>query len=397
MLDNGEPLSWQSPANNITTSIRKGKDGSISSYEYLVKEVNEKFLISSSSSNSYYLDGKITVFTNYYSMEITDQEYKLPPEENQLANGTIIGSHKNLTTSIDYYPNGTITAYEHIEEGTIEHYINEFFTTTENNHEKDIFTFYTSENITEYPHQIPLYEEVLKQHPIQTNDKATEFFTNMNKNRFETINKSQLQEESILVFTSDYGLYWWDYKSGYDIMLAEMGWNHTITQDIGLIRGAANLQNKSWGTILTWKYDQPPYLTNGEEMFEQMKTSYQTGAEYILIFNYSEDPTNPNTLQEEHHQALERFWNEVVQNPKIKHGSIKAEAVLVLPQDYGWGMRHPNDNVWGIWQADDTSQQIWNQVQSKMEQYGLKLDIIFEDPDYPVEGKYSKIYYWNQK
>jgi hypothetical protein len=32
-----------------------------------------------------------------------------------------------------------------------------------------------------------------------------------------------------------------------------------------------------------------------------------------------------------------------------------------------------------------------------MEQYGLKLDIIFEDPDYPVEGKYSKIYYWNQK
>ncbi|MDR2719460.1 MAG: hypothetical protein LBC03_01470, partial [Nitrososphaerota archaeon] len=258
MLDNGEPLSWQTTANNITTIIRKEKDGSISSNEYLVKEVNEKFLISSSSSNSYYLDGKITVFTSYYSEEITDQEYKLPPEENQLANGTIIGSYKSLTTAIDYYPNGTNTANEHIQEGTIEHYINEFFTTTKNNHEKDISTVYTSENITEYPHQILPYEEVLKQHPIQTNDKTTEFFTNMNKTRFETINKSQLQEESILVFTSDYGLYWWDYKSGYDIMLAEMGWNHTITQDIGLIRGAANLQNKSWGTILTWKYDQPP-------------------------------------------------------------------------------------------------------------------------------------------
>jgi hypothetical protein len=32
-----------------------------------------------------------------------------------------------------------------------------------------------------------------------------------------------------------------------------------------------------------------------------------------------------------------------------------------------------------------------------MEKYGLKLDIVFEDPDFPIAGKYSNIYYWDKK
>jgi hypothetical protein len=113
------------------------------------------------------------------------------------------------------------------------------------------------------------------------------------------------------------------------------------------VRGAANLQGKSWGTILTWKYTTSPYLAEGEEMFEHLKVSYEAGAEYVIVFNYSEDSVNPNTLQEEHFLALERFWNEVVQNPEVVHGGIKAEAVFVLPKNYGWGMRGPGDNIWG--------------------------------------------------
>jgi hypothetical protein len=256
---------------------------------------------------------------------------------------------------------------------------------------------YTSENITKYQSPIQPYDEILK-HPIQTFDDAAKIFVNATKETLENVflDKAQL-EESILVFTSDYGLYWWDYQSGYDLVLTQAGWNNSISQGISLVRGAANLQDKSWGTIITWKYTHPPYLTDGEEMFEQMKTSYEAGAEYVLIFNYSEDKNNPNTLQEEHFQALERFWNEVVQNPKIIHGGIKADAVLVLPQNYGWGIRHPNDNIWGIWQPDETSQEIWSQIQSKRDQYGLKLDIVFEDPDYPTAGKYNHIYYWDQR
>jgi len=278
---------------------------------------------------------------------------------------------------VTYYPNGTIT---------IEDY--------------KMNNFYTPENITKYPSQILTYEQVLKQNPIQNNDDAARVFVNRLREEFEgrylgCLNKTQL-DQSILVFTADYGLYWWDYQGGYNMVLAELGWNNSITQEIGLVRGAANLHNKQWGTILTWKYTQTPYLPNGPEMFEQMKTSYEAGANYIIVFNYSENATRPNTLQDEHFQALERFWNDVVQNPNIVHGGIKAEAALVLPQNYGWGMRNPNDSIWGIWQPDSTSQEIWNQLQAKIDQYGTKLDIVYEDPNHPITGKYPHTHYWNQ-
>jgi hypothetical protein len=191
------------------------------------------------------------------------------------------------TEYINYYQNGTIKLEENLD---AEH------------------NFYTTDsNITKYAGSILSYEELLTQNPIQTYDDATNVFMDMNKESVEAINKNQLSTENILVFTADYGLYWWDYKGGYDVVFAELGWNHSVAQQIGLVRGAANLQGKSWGTILTWKYTTPPFLAGGEEMFEQMKMSYDAGAEYVIIFNYSEDHTNPNILQEEHFQALERF------------------------------------------------------------------------------------------
>jgi len=307
--------------------------------------------------------GEIKVFTNRANVV-----YRL--------NGVIyLSIHEGYV--IYYYPDGAITAYK-------PDWGSESIS-------------YTSENITLFPLPLPSYEELLKQNPVRTYDDAARVFVDWNKGFFDAINKEQLDKKDVSVFTADYGLYWWDYQSGYDLVLAELGWNNSIVQEIGLVRGAANLQNKQWGTIITWKYTQPPYLAGGQEMFEQMKTSYETGAQYVIIFNYSEDQLNPNILQEEHFQALERFWNEVVQNPLIVHGHIKAEAALVLPKNYGWGMRNPTDNVWGIWREDGISQEIWSQLESKIDQYGLKLDIVFEDSNYPVTGKYSNIYYWNQK
>ncbi|MCL1977521.1 MAG: hypothetical protein FWG55_05410 [Candidatus Bathyarchaeota archaeon] len=296
-----------------------------------------------------------------------------------------------------YKPSGEINTQPAFSPIDVTYYTNGTITANVFNSDYERSDFYTSENITKCPYPIPLYEEVLAQNPIQNYDDAANAYVNMNRELLESTCKTLLSENSAVVFTADYGLYWWDYQSGYDLVLAELGWNNSITQELGLVRGAANLQNKQWGTILTWKYDQAPYLPDGEEMFEQMKTSYEAGADYVVIFNYSEDPRNPNTLQGEHFQALERFWNDVVQNPKIKHGGIKAEAVLVLPQNYGWGMRHSNDNIWGIWQPDNTLQQIWTQLQNKIDQYGLKLDIVFEDPSHSTTWKYSNIYCWNQK
>ena len=293
---------------------------------------------------------------------------------------TVMTSLDTGHSSVTYYPNGTITATRHV------------FTTDD-----VLFYAYMAENITQYPLPLQSYDEVLNQYPIQTYDDAANLYVNHNKNTLAGIDKKQLEKQAISVFTSDYGLYWWDYKGNYDMILTQLGWNNSVTQEIGLVRGAANMQNKQWGTIITWKYTQPPYLTEGEEMFEQLQTSYKTGANYALIFNYSEDPANPNTLQEEHFQALERFWNEVVQNSEVTHGGIKAEAALVLPKNYGWGMRNPNDNIWGIWPADSTSQEIWSQLQDKIDQHGLQLDIVFEDSNQFVEGKYAHVYYWDQR
>jgi hypothetical protein len=59
-------------------------------------------------------------------------------------------------------------------------------------------------------------------------------------------------------------------------------------------------------------------------------------------------------------------------------------------------MRHPDDRIWGFWGPDEKSPQIWELSRKLLEQYGFNLDIIYEDPAFPVTGKYPQIYYWNQ-
>jgi hypothetical protein len=274
-----------------------------------------------------------------------------------------------IYTEVTYYPDGAITVWE--SQGNV---------------------LYTTENGSQRISQVEPLSAVMDKNPIKNYDEAAQAFENNTAKYLQVLNN-----QSTTLFTSDFGLYWWDYKSGYDVVLAELGWNNTAAQEIGLVRGAANLQDKSWGTIITWKYNQPPYLTTGDEMYDQMRLSYECGAKYVLVFNYAENSSDPyGTLQDEHFQALERFWNEVVQNSSVVHGGIKAEAALVLPRNYGWGMRHPQDTIWGMWNANGTSQQIWTQLQNRLTQYGLKLDIVYEDPAYPIAGKYSQIHYWNQ-
>jgi hypothetical protein len=206
-----------------------------------------------------------------------------------------------------------------------------------------------------------------------------------------------LKDAGIKTFTSDYVLYWFDYLGGYDVMLAQFGWNNSYIQDIALVRGAARMQNKSWGAIITWKYEEPPYLDdNGEEIYNQMHTAYEAGAEYIIIFNYPQIEGNPyGILTDKHFEALEKLWNEATQNPR-KISESQAEVALVLPRNYGWGMRHPEDWIWGFWGPDEKSPQIWEISRKLLSQYGISLDIVYDDPTFSVTGKYPLIYYWNQ-
>ena len=289
-----------------------------------------------------------------------------------------------LSTTTAYYPNGTITYVS-----TNGNVTNEALTYQPNGTVQDQNgTIVTDQgNIS----QFETYQEVWDSRPLQNyTDAATLYVANQ-----QAILSHIGNQSSVNLFTSDYALDWFDYLGGYDVVLGQLGWNQSTTQNIALVRGAADMQNKSWGVMITWESLLAPYLQSGDEMYNEMRQAYESGAEYVVVFNYSPNGNGTGLLQDEHFAALQKFWTDVVQNPKDTN-NVKAQDALVLPQNYGWGMRNPNDNIWGIWQVDNNSQQVWTTLQACLEKYGSKLDIVYDDSAYPVEGRYQHVYYWNQ-
>ena len=205
----------------------------------------------------------------------------------------------------------------------------------------------------------------------------------------------ELNAAGITTYTSDYGLYWFDYLGGYNVLFAELGWNCSVAEQIAQVKGAARLQNKEWGAIITWTYDSPPYLDSGDQIYNQMLTSYEAGAKYIVVFDYPYTSGNAyGVMSNDQFIALQRFWNDITQQ-KLPNLSAP-DAVLVLPQNYGWGMRNPNDTIWGFWPTDDKTQQIAIATSKLLTQYGVSLDIVYDDPAFPIANVgYKHVYYWN--
>lgn len=127
-----------------------------------------------------------------------------------------------------------------------------------------------------------------------------------------------------------------------------------------------------------------------------MQMAYAAGANYIVIFNYPQNDTSNSygVMKDEHFLALQNFWNDI-KTKKIAHGSSSGEIAFVLPENYGWGMRRPDDKIW-YWGPDELSPKIWNTTRQLLSEFGLRLDIVYSDPKYPLEGNYSRVYYWNQ-
>ena len=101
-------------------------------------------------------------------------------------------------------------------------------------------------------------------------------------------------------------------------------------------------------------------------------------------------------MTDSHFEIMKKFWDDVVTNGHTTCGTAKAELALVLPENYGWGMRWGDDTIWGLWEPDEKSEQIWNISRNLLKEYGIKFDIIYEDPEFPSTGKYPEIIYWNQ-
>jgi hypothetical protein len=195
------------------------------------------------------------------------------------------------------------------------------------------------------------------------------------------------------LFTSDYALYWFDYKAGYDVVFAEFGWNYSRQLNVALCRGAATVQNKDWGVMITWTYNKPPYIESGEELYDDMILAYENGAKYIVIFDTNEDYSH-GILKEEHLDALKQFWQYTQNNPRITTATNDRVA-YVLPKDYAYGFRGPNDKIWGLWEADDFSFERCTELGSLLEQYGNKLDIIYDDElNSSNTSAYDKLIFW---
>jgi len=195
------------------------------------------------------------------------------------------------------------------------------------------------------------------------------------------------------LFTSDYALYWFDYKAGYDTVFAEFGWNYSRQLNVALCRGAATVQNKEWGVMITWTYNHPPYIESGTELYNDMVIAYENGAKYILVFDSNEGYTQ-GILQNEHLEALKQFWQYTKENPRTTTPTNKRVA-FVLPKDYAYGFRGPNDKIWGLWEQDSLSLELSQKLGSLLEEYKTDLDIIYDDPQFDYTEKYSKIYFWN--
>ncbi len=178
-------------------------------------------------------------------------------------------------------------------------------------------------------------------------------------------------------------------------MLAELGWNNSVAEQIDLVKGAARLQDKEWGTMITWRYQQPPYMDSGDNIYTQMLTSYQAGAKYIAVFDYPYNTTNPyGVLTDDHFVAMQRFWTDIT--TKKFADMSQPVAALILPKNFGWGLRNPNDTIWGFWTNDNRTMQTALVTSKLVSYYGTQLDIVYQDPLFPVSKvDYQHIYYWN--
>jgi hypothetical protein len=233
---------------------------------------------------------------------------------------------------------------------------------------------------------------------------AAQKFVHILHNSVNLYKNTYYNAPDLKTFTSDYGLYWFDYLFGYNAVFGEFVGNQSRQLAIARCRGAANVQNMSWGTMITWKYDRMPFLENGAELYNDMRLAYDNGADYVVVFDGSENQTATSslgTLQPEHLDAMKQFWNYALSHQRPQKDP--ADTAYVLPRDYGFGFRGPNDNIWGLWYpngsspADSLAPQIWSDANSLISTYGLKLDIVYEtlSSDLAAALPYDRLIFWN--
>jgi hypothetical protein len=245
-------------------------------------------------------------------------------------------------------------------------------------------------------------KQLEQQHPVVSEadnytDAALHYTISLGS--FSTIYRGPIYYNTNLgMYTSDFGLYWYDYLAGYSVVFGEFVGNQSRQISVALTRGAATASQSEWGVMITWKYQQPPYVEEPQQLYDDMVLAYDNGAKYIVVFN-SPDINKPTTsygiLTQDHINSMKNFWNYYENHPR--NGQYRAEAAYVLPTDYGYGFRGPNDVIWGLWPADNLSAKAWYDVNALLIQYPNNLDIVYETriDNVQVSLPYEKLIFWN--
>ena len=228
-------------------------------------------------------------------------------------------------------------------------------------------------------HQIDCGPGMLVKEADNYTDAANKFVGQLGEH-LKNITDYPIFASEFPLLTADYGLYWFDYEAGYDIVLCEFGWNHSRLLNVALNRGAAKMQHKDWGVIITWTYWNPPYIESADELYYDMILAYLSGAKYVVVFDYPK-VSQYGILTEEHLDAMKRFWRYIHANPRRPEidSLTSTQTAYVLPRDYGWGFRGVEDKVWGLW-VDELSIKIGKDLNYLLHTHHISLDIIYGRP-----------------
>ena len=144
--------------------------------------------------------------------------------------------------------------------------------------------------------------------------------------------------------------------------------------------------------MITYTYTDPPYIESAPDLYNDMLYAYNNDAKYIVVYDSSLNWTT-GILDQTHLNAMKQFWQYMTKNPPAN--SAEPNTAYVLPQDYAYGFRGPNDNIWGLWTPDNLTLPIATQLSSLMQQYGNNLNIVYDDAKVNYTSQYGEVIFWN--
>ena len=77
-----------------------------------------------------------------------------------------------------------------------------------------------------------------------------------------------------------------------------------------------------------------------------MTMAYEAGAKYILVFNY--ELNGQGILTDDQFNAMKQFWDNIHSSAADSWDKSPGQVAMVLPTNYGWGLRNINDKMWGL-------------------------------------------------